>query len=351
MSINIFKRIGTMEALNLLRNLSMTLRAGVPLARAIALFEEDIPNGRRAVVTHLRKSVEAGRTLADAMKSSPRSFPALVVNLVRTGELSGTLQQSLEESARHLQKYQDLKRNIRSAMMYPTFVLVAVLGLGLSVGTLVLPELIPLFDSLDVELPFMTRALLVIATFFDQYGLLVVIVTAVVMALLFLLSFLESIKILIHRILLYLPYLGKMQRQAAIAQMTGTLSTLLRSGIPLQEALQATAEVITNRVFRKAFLGVIPVVQSGRTLSEGLHASRGLFPEMTITLIDIGEDTGTLTETLAYLEEYFEGEMRYAMKNLATTLEPLLLIGIGIIVGATVLAIITPIYDVTGSIR
>jgi len=295
--------------------------------------------------------METGHPLATAMQSSPRAFPPLVVNLVRTGELGGTLRQSLEEAVRHLHEVQELKRKIRSAMMYPTFVLVAVLGLGLSVGTLVLPELIPLFESLDVELPWTTRALLHVASFFEAYGMAVTAGVFFVIAALLVLARLEIVKPALHSLFLTTPYIRTIQQRAAISQIAGTMGTLLRSGIPIQEAIAATAEATGNRVFRRALERTIPAIRTGHTFARALRQWGYLFPEMTVTLIDIGEETGTLAETLTYLKEYYEGEVEYAVKNLTVALEPILLIGIGLLVGATVLSIITPIYDVTGSIQ
>lgn len=340
-----------MEVLTLMRNLSVTLKAGVPLARALSLFEQDSTLRLRPVLRHLRRSLESGHPLAQALQTSPRSFPPLVINLVRTGELGGTLRENLEQIVRHLKKVQDLKRKIRSAMMYPMFVLVSLVGLGLSVATLVLPELLPLFESLDVELPWTTRMLLRLAAFFELYSVPFTIGLFFSILLLFGLSRLEAVRPFLHRCTLLLPYVRILQKQSAIASIAGTLATLLRSGIPIREAVLATADATNNRVFRRALERTIPAIKSGRTFARALGESGNLFPEMTIALVDIGESTGTLIETLEYLAEYYEGEVEYSMRNLTVALEPLLLILIGLLVGGTVLSIITPIYDVTGSIQ
>lgn len=345
------RRLDATELLTLVRNLAVTLRAGVPVTRALSLFEQEVSTSRRPLLAHLRRSMERGIPLAAAMQNAPYAFPPLVINLVKTGELGGTLRQSLEEIVRHLKESQDLKRKIRSAMLYPTFVLVAVIGLGLSIGTLVLPELIPLFESLDVQLPWTTRLLLTVAAFFDAYGTAVTVLIVVLSVALFAFGHLTMAKAPLHRFLLVMPYIRTILRNAAIAQIAGTLGTLLRSGIAIQEAVEATAEATNNRVYRAALRRSIPAIRTGHTFARALGASGRLFPEMTITLIDIGEETGTLAETLAYLKEYYEGEVEYAVKNLTVALEPILLIGIGLLVGGTVLSIITPLYDVTGSIQ
>ncbi|MEI8230148.1 MAG: type II secretion system F family protein [Candidatus Peregrinibacteria bacterium] len=345
-----FFPIGLPDVIVLMRNLSMTLRAGIPMLQALTLFEADARGSRKAVITHLRKSVEAGQPFSAAMASSAHPFPQIAIHLVQVGELSGTLQENLAALIGHLQRVLDLRRKIRSAMLYPMFVLVACLGLGLSVGTIVLPELLPVFSSLDVVLPLSTRILIVVAGFFKVYGMLTAFLAAFVVVLLFIASRLEFFKPWFHRFTLWIPYVRTVQKQTAVAQFTGTLGILLKSGVAVREAIPAAAEAVENRLFRRAIKRSMVIVEGGRTLSEGLRTSGSLFPDMTLSLIGIGEETGTLDDTLEYLATYYQGEVDYAIKDLTTALEPVLLITIGIFVGFTVMAIISPLYDVTGSL-
>lgn len=289
-------------------------------------------------------------TLATAMESSPWVYPALAISLVKAGELSGTLQQNIESLVDHFRKIQELRRKIRAAMTYPIFVLIAVMGLGLSVGTFVLPQLLPLFEGLGVKLPFTTRVLMAFAQFFAAYGIIVTPLAFVVMIILGVLSRLEFIKPVTHRIFLFIPLIGTIQRKNAIVQITGTLSTLLKSGIPIAQAVPSTAQATSNVYFRRAVFDVMPYLQEGHMLSDGLRKTSKLFPEMTITFIEIGESTGTLAATLEFVEKYYEEEVDYAVKSLTTAIEPLLLIFIGVVVAFFVLGVITPLYDVTSSV-
>ncbi len=346
-----FSRVGVSESMLLARNLAITLSAGVSLGRALTLFEEETPKRQRKLITHLRTCVNQGHSLADAMESSPRSFLPIVIHLVRTGEQSGTLEQNLRDVVTHLRRMQDLQRKIRSAMLYPVFVLVAVLGLGLSIGVFVLPKLIPLFGTLDVELPLMTLVLLAVARFFAAYGILFSVGMIVMTTGLSLLVRLQAVKPYWHRVLLTIPYVTHVIKYAMLAQLSRVFATLLNSGIPIKLALSATADATENRVYRGALRSALPVIGTGRHLAEALRAHRSLFPGVAVTLIEIGEETGTLSQTLNELADHYENEVDYALKNLTTALEPILLIGVGIVVGSIVLAIITPIYQITGSIR
>lgn len=344
------RRVKTKDFLTILRNLSVELKAGIPLVRALKLLEENITKRQRRYVTYLRSSVEKGMNLATAMDSSPWAYPPLAISLVRAGELSGTLQQNIEELTNHIRKSQDLHRKIRAAMTYPVFVLVAIMGLGLSVGTFVLPKLLPLFEGLGVKLPFTTRVLMFFANFFNSYGFIVaplVILGTVAIAFV---SRMEFIKPLTHKLFLMIPLIGTIQRKNAIVQITGTLSTLLKSGIPIAQALPSTAKATGNIYFRRAIFDVMPYIQEGHMLADGLRKTSTLFPEMTVTFIEIGESTGTLAATLEFVEHYYEEEVDYAVKSLTTAIEPLLLIVIGVIVAFFVLGVITPLYDVTSSV-
>ncbi len=351
--MNLFSkpRMGASAVQLLMRNLAVTLRSGVGLSTSLKAFEKDAPKKHKAVLTHLRSSVEHGNSLADAIESSPKAFPAVAINLVRTGEMSGTLPESLDAVSSHLKSMQELKRKIRSAMMYPTFVFVAVIGLGISVGTLVLPKLVPLFESLDVELPWTTELLLLVARMLDTYGFIIAAGTFLLIGGLFSITRMEWFKPYWHSFLLRIPYIGAVQKQAAGAQIFESIQTLLASGIPLTQALSSSAMSTENRVFRSALLDCIPFIEQGNSFSEGLRRAGNIFPMMSTTLVQVGEETGTLTQTLKYLSEYFHTEVDYAVKNLTTALEPLLLIFVGLIVGGVVMAIITPIYNVTSSIR
>lgn len=342
--------VGSKEIILLFRSISIMLRAGVSLLRILSVLEADAPKRTRRIITHLRNGVETGRPLAEALETSPRRFPPLAVNLVRAGEQSGSLVESLTAIVKHLRASEELKHKIRNAMMYPLFVLIAITGLGLSVGILVLPKLIPLFESFDVELPWTTRVILWIAKFFEVHGVLAGITAVVCGFFGFIVYSSERTKPFVQQFFSSLPYIRKLSINAGVAEFAGTLGTLLRNGITLPVALEATAKAMRNRAFRKKIFEIIPSVNAGATFSSSLRKTGKFFPSMALTLITVGEESGTLAQTLEYIAISYEEEVDTSLKNLTTALEPMLLIGIGIIVGFTVLAIITPIYDITGGV-
>lgn len=326
------------------------LKAGVPLARVLTILENDTPKRNRSVITYLRQSVETGRPLAEAMENSSAGFPPIATNLVRTGELSGTLEKSLQAIVKHLEDAQELKRKIRGAMMYPMFVLIALTVMGLSVGIFVLPKLIPLFTSLDIELPFNTRVILWCARMFSDYGLWIGLSTVGGSALIFALFTAEITKPLVQKFVSFIPYVRILQRNACIAEFAGTFSTLLDSGLPLTTALKYTGNAMRNRNLRKIIFRMIPRINAGATLGEVFAASGKMFPRMVVTLVTVGEESGTFVKTTEYISELYQAELDNSIKTMTQVMEPTLLIVIGSIVAFTVLGIITPIYNVSGAV-
>ncbi len=340
--------INAKDLVAVLRSLSVTLHAGVPLVKSLGMLEAG--QSKKGFIRHLRVSVEKGTTLADAMDTSPKTFPAIAVSLVRVGELSGTLQENIESIVRHVRKSTELKRKIKEAMTYPVIVLVAMFGVAMSVGMFVLPQLRPLFETLDVELPWTTRVLMQGSVFFENYGFVFI---AGVVAGVFVISMIlkmEIVKPVTHRIMLRFPLLRGIQRNNAVAQIAETLSTLLKSGIPLIDAIPVTAGVINNRIYRRGLIRLIPVIQEGNTLSIGLKRRSDLFPAMMMTLIEIGETTGTLADTLTFISEYYEEEVEYSIKKLTTAIGPVMLMIIGVLASVFIMSILTPLYNLTSNV-
>lgn len=348
--MHLFRRpLPAKTTLILMHNLGVTLGAGIPLVVGLSLVERQ-SRALAPVVRHLKREVERGGTLASAMESSPRRFPPIVASLVRAGEMSGSLQLNVEAVTEHLRKSIDLTNKIRSAMLYPCFVLVALAGMGLAIGTFVLPQLIPLFESLDVRLPLSTRVLLWLAVFFQNHGGVFSVSSVAGAVLGFRLLRSERLRPFVDRVLLRVPLVCDVQRNALVAQMAGTLSVFLECGIPITEAIPAVAQAIGNRAFRAAIFDLLPVVRAGGTLAEGLRRSGKLLPEMVLALVEVSEQAGSLSKTLKFLASYHEREADQALKAMTTALEPLLLIVVGLIVGVFAYSIITPLYEVTGSI-
>ncbi len=343
------RRLRLVDSLTLFKHLSMTLKAGLNVSDSLATMDAKKGSTIKKVIDHMKKSVETGHTFSEAVESAPRSFPPIVLQLIRTGELSGTLRENIEQASKYMTQMTETRRQIRGAMLYPSIVFIAITGLGLSIALFVLPQIIPLFEAMSVELPLPTRILLGIAKQFEERGTMIILSVFGAFAAIIIIFRVKAFKPVTSRILLHLPLIGNLIHLYNLTHLCQTLGNLLRSGIPIIEALHATIDATGNPVYRSIVQKVAREVEDGNPLSEGL-AKHKRIPSLFQRLVNVGERTGSVRDTLAYLAEYYDAELKHSAKNLSTALEPMMLIIVGTMVGFVVFAIITPIYDITGEI-
>lgn len=332
------------------KHMALMIRAGLPIDEAVRVLVEQAQGRFRKVLRDVLETVESGRKLSDAFIQHPRVFSHLFVATVSAGEASGTLEQSLDDLAGQLTKAYELRRKIRGAMIYPVLVLAAAGGVGIGLSLFVLPRIIGLFDSIQTELPLSTRALLWFSHFMQAHG---AIATAGFVVGIFALSQLlrsRPVQPFSHAVLLRIPVFGKLARDYNLATFARTLGTMLRSGISIGEAFGIASETLRNVRYRKALLRVREGAETGVPASTILEEFPGLFPSISTRMLTVGERSGKLEETYAYLAEFYEGEVEVVTKNLSTVLEPVLLILIGLTVAYIAIAIISPIYSFIGNI-
>ncbi|MCK5015992.1 MAG: type II secretion system F family protein [Candidatus Peribacteraceae bacterium] len=353
MSMNISfgkSKISTSDLLTLLRHLGMTIHAGVPLLKALKILEEDAERSQRKIIIHLRRSVEAGHKLADAMRKGPVKFPELVVTMVATGEIGGTLEESLNRVMYRIKRSKELKGKVIGAMMYPMMILSMVTGLGLAMGLFVLPQITPLFKSMGADLPLPTKVMMWGSDFLQEYFLHLGVGAIVIIIFIILISKIETIKYLEHSFFLRVPLLNTIIKFVAVVNVLGTFASLIQSGVPLKPALENSARSTGVRPFRKSIKQMMPMIEEGKTFSDGMRRAGRLYPGFVISLVSVGEETGSLSDTCEYLAEYCQTEAEHSIKRLLSVLEPTLLIGVGFLVGGAVLAVIAPIYSLTGNL-
>ncbi len=344
------RRLRLIDSLTLMKHLSMTLKAGLNVSEALNTLDAKKGSMLKKVIDHLRTSVESGHTFSEAMETAPRGFPPTVLQLIRTGELSGALRENIEEASDYITEVAETRREVRGAMLYPALVFVAVTGLGLSISMFVLPQIVPLFESMNVELPLATRILMKIAKAFEAHGWLIVIGVILGFVGIIFIFRIPALKPITSRILLGIPMIGKIIHLFNLMHISRTLGSLLGSGIPIVESVQITARSIDNPVYQAILIDVSKQVADGNPLSEGLLKHKRI-PTLFQRLISVGERTGSIQETFMYLSEFYSSELKHSVKNLSTALEPAMLMIVGSMVGFVVFAIITPIYDITGSIQ
>lgn len=347
----IFQHISTLEKVLFARYFALMLRAGFDVKRALgALQEQTNSKAFRRILDMLYQDIERGTTLADSMAKFPKVFSAIFLSFVRVGEMTGHLQESLSILAEQLQKEYDLKRTVRGAMMYPAVVVSALFAVGLAMLIFVIPKLAEVFEGFNVELPLPTRIILGLGTFFEAYWYLALLGLLLVGVVIWLLLRIHRVKAAVMHAFLYLPLFGPIIQKVNLARFSRNLSSLLSSGVPFIEALHILGDNTPHPSYASALQLAQGHVKQGKPLSEFLVNYKRLFPPLIIGVVKIGEETGEIDKVLKETALFFEAEVDQTMKNFTSVLEPILMVVIGLAVGALAISIISPIYNLVNVI-
>lgn len=349
----IFYRASLQDRLFFTKHLSTMIKAGVPISEAmITLRDQTKSAGLRRIIDAIAKDILNGQSLASSLKKHPDAFDEFYVSLIEISEASGTLEENLEFLSVQLGKNLSLRNKIQSASLYPALVFSATFIMGGFISLFILPKLVDFFEAFDVELPLSTKVLLWFANLMKDQGLL--IMASLILGLIACIAFvqLKPIKPLWHALLLKIPFIGTVISYSQLAQFCRNFGTLVKSGVPIVRSLETTAHTLSNLKFRNDLLKTASILTKGKEIGISLEQHKfDEYPPLVSKMISIGEKTGRLDDTLLYLGDYYEEEIETISKNLTTILEPVLLLIIGLIVGFVAVAIISPIYQLTGSIR
>lgn len=333
------------------RHLHLMLKAGIPITEAVSVLEAQSKGLARNLWKDVLFELENGASLHASLSLHTLTFDSFYLSLIRVGEESGELVESLEFLAEQLSKDLATKRKLTSALAYPALVFVATLIMGGFISLFILPQLVDFFDSFDLELPLATRMLLLLAEFSRDYGVLTVLLLLVLLVILAFVVALPGIKPAWHRILLRLPLVGGLLRLGQLSRFCRNLGVLLKSGLPVTQSLEITALTLSNLAYSQAVDEAADGIREGSSIAVVLEDRfASLFPPLLTKMIGVGERTGKLDETLLYLATYIDEEIDVSAKNFVTILEPMMLLVIGILVAGVALAIIGPIYQLTGNL-
>lgn len=343
----IFLRFTIQDQVLFAKRLSVLVRSGVPILQGLQMLRKQAKGSSQVIFHSLVEDVEKGRTLSTGMGRYNKVFSDLAINIVRIGEVSGTLHENLEYLAEELRKKQALRKKVLSALIYPIFIVVATFGITTLLLFYVFPKILPIFQSFQAELPWTTRSLIFLSNLIVHQGLwiglgLIVLVVAGIY-----LWRIPSIRILLQRVILSMPFLGKVSQSYHMSNLCRTLGLLLKSEVMIVEAANIAAKSSTSLVYRRELMQAAENLTRGEKISTYLEARTKLFPIMLSQMVAVGENTGNLSESLFFLAELYENEVDEMTKNLSTLLEPILLVFMGMIVGFMAVSIITPIYELT----
>ncbi len=335
------------------KRLSFLVGANVPLLESFHMLKEQARSSRLSKMYELIiRDVSNGQTLSSSLKKFGASFGVFTINIIRVGESSGTLSQNLMYLAEELKKRHLLRKKIISALVYPIIITVATLLIAGLLTVYIFPKIMPIFTSLRVELPWTTRVLLAISLFLKSYGIWVIMGIFVAgIGTVIAKRMLPPFRFFLDRFVLSLPLTGAVARAYNMSNYSRTLGILLKSGLPLSEALRVSAETIENQAYRRAARDVAEKSLAGKQLTDLLKKHEGYFPHMLHHMVGIGERTGNLSGSLLYLSDFYESEVDEMTRNLSSAIEPVLMIVMGLFVGFVAVSVITPIYEITQSLQ
>ncbi len=337
------------ELVHFTKRLAFLVRSGVPIFESLQLLAKQTRSRARGrVLESVVEDVSNGRTLSAGLARFPKIFGDFAINVVRVGELSGTLSSNLTYLSEELEKRNTLKRKVVGALVYPAFITASTIGITTLLTVYIFPKVMPIFISLNVTLPFTTVALLFLSNFLRNYGLYVLgglIIAAI--AYFFALRKSEKLRYLVARSVLCLPLFGRLVQNYNMTNFCRTLGLLLRSGFNVVESMTVTGNSTPNPVYKQECFQIREHIIKGERISEYLAKKPKLFSDTVSHMIAIGEKSGTLSDSLTYLAEHYEAEVDDTVKNLSSSIEPVLMVFMGIIVGFVAVSIITPIYEVT----
>lgn len=342
-------RIGFSDIVDFTRQLAIMLNAGLTLIDSFAILKQQVKKqSMLKIIEEIDKDIRGGNSFSAALKHYSQYFPSLYIALVKSGEASGKLSEILLKLADTLEKQREFRGKIKGALIYPVIVIIGMVGVMFVMVTFVIPQLLSLYKDFNVDLPVTTQILITISSFTSKTWpiILGVVAGSVVLLRRFLATY--QGKHLYDELIMSLPVFGKVVSISDLVDSTRTLSILIGSGVSILDALNIIIDTNTNTIFKSAFTNIYKNVEKGVSLGDSM-AHEGVFPPILIQMVIVGEQTGKLDETLLRISNYFEMESEMAVKTMTTLIEPMILIILGLGVGFLVMAVITPIYNLTNS--
>ncbi len=333
------------------RQFATMIDAGIPIIKCLDILENQTKDeALKTVLNATRKDVKGGLSLTDAISKHPAVFSKLYVNMIRAAEIGGILDVILDRLAGFLEKEMEIRGKIKSAMMYPTIVLVFAFIMVAALLTFVLPKFKEIFSSMNVDMPPVTQALFDSSDWFRAYWYVVVLLGIVGSV-----AFKQYDKTTkghynIDKLKLKLPIVGDLSLKLSISRFTRTFGTLIASGVPMMRSMEIIGETSGNAVLAEAVANARVSIREGAKISAPL-ASSGLFPAMVTHMIDVGEETGRLSEMLTKVSDFYDDEVDAMVKGLTSMIEPLLIVFMGVLVGFIAISVMSPIFKLVSSIH
>lgn len=329
------------------RQLATMVDSGIPIAPAIDILGDQMEDKNfKATLKKVRDDIEAGSSLSESLGRHPRVFSDFFVNMVRAGESSGRLDEILDRVATYIEKVNVLTGKVRASLFYPAFVTLLSMGITTFLIVVIVPKFKEIFTSLGGELPLPTRILLNVSEFMGMY-----LVIEIVGLIGFIIAFQLYVntpggRLWFDQMVLRVPIIGKLLQKVFIARFSRTLSTLVKSGVPILGSLEIVAKTSGNKVVERAVMSARASIKEGENIADPLTHSK-VFPTMVTRMIAVGERTGELEKMLTKIADFYENEVDAAITALTSLIEPMVIAILGLVIGAIVISLFMPIFKIS----
>lgn len=343
--------IPTAQKISFAKNLSAMTKAGLSLNRALSVMERQSGSLKfKSIVENLNFEIKKGRTLSEALKNYPNIFSNLFVSMTKAGEESGGLSDALANVALQMDKTYRLQKKVKGAMIYPAVIISVMIVVGILMFIFVVPGITETFKELNTELPASTKLIISLSDFLTGHWFLtILIILFLVFGIYFSLKTVLGKRIR-DRIVIKLPLIGDLIREANAARVARTLSSLLSAGVPVSQAISITKEMVSNHYYRSVLEEAGKVVEKGENISVVFMKNPELYPTFVGEMMSVGEETGNMASMLLEVAIFYENDVEERTKDLSTIIEPILMVIIGAAVGFFALSMVTPIYSVMDNV-
>lgn len=330
------------------QKLGTMLQAGVPLLRALDIISQ-IPNPKvRGIVLSVRGEVSRGRVLSDSAAQHPNMFNPIDISMIKAGEATGNLDKILFRLAEAKEKESNLRKKLQSAMVYPIMVVLVIVGVIVIMIRSVIPVIADLYKEAKADLPYTTKVMIAVSNFIQNNYAWIAIVLTIFIILFIIFAKKTTLGALLWGLIkLRTPIFGSIHQNIALTDISSCLALLISSGVPIVKAVKMTSRVADSRIYRRSFDTVADQLEKGVPISASLETFPTLYPSILVNMVSAGEESGTTDQMLVSLAHYYENEADTKIKSLSSALEPIIIVLLGIGVAFVVLAVMSPIYNLS----
>ncbi len=335
------------------RQFATMINAGLAMVRCLDILSEQTEDKKlQQTLIQVRRDVEGGSTLSNALGKHPNIFSTLYISMVKAGEMGGVLDEVLERLANFMEKDFSLKKKVKSALTYPLVILVMALGIVFFLVTYILPTFVSLFEGMNLTLPLPTKILMIITKGAKNPWIVFPTLGLVILGGFALNRYIQTPfgRKQYDLLRLNIPVFGLLNKKVSISRFCRTLGTLLSSGVPIMQALEIVGKASGNEIIALTVSKIRESIREGESIASPLGAS-GMFPPMVTQMVAVGEETGNLDAMLSKISDFYDTEVEYMLASLTSMLEPIMIVGMGGIVGFIVISVFLPLYQLIGTLH